>query len=95
MNLPDSMYYLFIQQKKCPEVPEMTIRNSVLGVLALSLLAACGSEESTPAVAIPTASFVTTQTDSTTGNYDSSIFYGYDFGDQDNRQYLKNNPCQT
>ncbi|MBQ13174.1 MAG: alcohol dehydrogenase [Gammaproteobacteria bacterium] len=37
----------------------MTIRNSVLGVLALSLLAACGSEESTPAVAIPTASFAT------------------------------------
>ena len=38
--------------------------------------------------ALPTASFVATQTDSTTGNYDSSIFYGYDFGDQDNRQYL-------
>ena len=38
--------------------------------------------------ALPTASFVSTQTDSTTGNYDSSIFYGYDFGDQDNRQYL-------
>jgi len=37
---------------------------------------------------LPAATFVTSQTDSTTGNYDGSIFYGYNFNDQDNRQYL-------
>ena len=37
---------------------------------------------------MPTASFVTQQVNTTTNEFDSNVFYGYDFYNYDNREYL-------